>query len=259
MNSYTKQVADDPVNLTFYLECLQDIGSSLQNRKINQFAESQFANGLYTRFDLQKAYRTLGIDHPDQIDDDGVNAVFYIRCTDVPGREREFQIALDVIRHFRKSKNGNGSMGHSEKREMDAAEAYKRLRVTDDITDDQILAAFVSCRDDYPDERAQLTEALHVIGKARGSDVIRNHLSELNESQVAIGPLNRQMSLDEAYIILGVEGGAQQDDTAIMVAYNDLVILPQTIVNRRLRSSPTEMMNSRKLSILLPIIEIASS
>lgn len=49
-----------------------------------------------------------------------------------------------------------------------------------------------------------------------------------DESQVSVGPLNQQVSLDEAYIILGIEGGAQQDDTAVMVAYNELVF-PQTM------------------------------
>jgi hypothetical protein len=44
-----------------------------------------------------------------------------------------------------------------------------------------------------------------------------------DESQVSVGPINRQMSLDEAYVVLGVEGGAQQDDAAIMLAYNELV------------------------------------
>ena len=38
-----------------------------------------------------------------------------------------------------------------------------------------------------------------------------------------MGPLNRPMSLDEAYIVLGIEGRAKQDDEAIMVAYNELV------------------------------------
>ena len=37
-----------------------------------------------------------------------------------------------------------------------------------------------------------------------------------------IGPVNRQMSLDEAYILLGVEGGAQHDDSAIMAGYDEL-------------------------------------
>jgi hypothetical protein len=31
------------------------------------------------------------------------------------------------------------------------------------------------------------------------------------------------MSLDEAYVIPGVEGGSQHDDSAIMVAYDELV------------------------------------
>jgi len=102
ITAYTKQVQDDPINTVFYLECLQDIGSSMQNRKINQFAESEVAKGVYTRFDLQKAYRTLEIDHPDDIDDDGLIAVFHSRCADVMRRESDFQHALNVIRHFRR-------------------------------------------------------------------------------------------------------------------------------------------------------------
>lgn len=38
-----------------------------------------------------------------------------------------------------------------------------------------------------------------------------------------MGPINQQLSLDEAYIILGIEGGAQLDDTAVILAYNELV------------------------------------
>ena len=86
-----------------------------------------------------------------------------------------------------------------------------------------------------PSERDLLTEALQLIGKERNSVGIRTYLSEKStfpsrmywredESSVAmIGPVNRQMPLDEAYIVLGVEGGAQHDDAAIMVAYDELV------------------------------------
>jgi hypothetical protein len=31
------------------------------------------------------------------------------------------------------------------------------------------------------------------------------------------------MSLDEAYIVLGIEGGAKNDDGATMIAFNELV------------------------------------
>lgn len=44
-----------------------------------------------------------------------------------------------------------------------------------------------------------------------------------DESQVSLGPMNRPMTMDEAFIILGIEGRAQNDDEAIMVAYNELV------------------------------------
>jgi hypothetical protein len=99
--AYTKQVEDDPANAVFYLECLQDIGASTQSRKIKDFTEEQRAKGLFTRFDLQRAYRTLEIDLPEEIDDDGVFAVFQSRCADAPERDAEFQSALSVIQHFR--------------------------------------------------------------------------------------------------------------------------------------------------------------
>lgn len=151
------QVQDDPPNTVFYLECLQDIGSSMQNRKINQFADGQAAQGVYTRFDLQKAYRTLEIDHPDGIDDDGLIAVFHSRCADVMRRESDFRHALNVIQYFRRQWGINNRSKTAERRgkshsssllriEMDTTEAFRRLRITDSsIPDDGIIASFVSC------------------------------------------------------------------------------------------------------------------
>lgn len=102
--AYQKQVEDDPIKIAFYLECLQDIGSSTQSRKINQFADKEVAKGIFTRFELQRAYKILELDvNPEEIDDEGVVAVFHSRCVDVPEREGEFVHALKVIQHFRKS------------------------------------------------------------------------------------------------------------------------------------------------------------
>jgi hypothetical protein len=68
------------------------------------------------------------------------------------------------------------------------------------------------------------------------------------ESQVSVGPLNRIMSLDEAYIVLGVEGGAKNDDSAIMLAYGELVHSMLYFTNTRWASSQNERMSSRKPS-----------
>ena len=38
-----------------------------------------------------------------------------------------------------------------------------------------------------------------------------------------LGRFNRQMSSDEASIVLGAEGGAEREDSAIMVAYDEYV------------------------------------
>lgn len=102
IEGYLKQVDDDPGNMAFYLECLQDAGSAKTSRKINQFAEEEVNNKqVYTRFDLQRAYRKLEIDHPDEIGDDGVVAVFQSRCHEVPERTADFENALAIIQRFR--------------------------------------------------------------------------------------------------------------------------------------------------------------
>jgi hypothetical protein len=76
---------------------------STQSRTINQFVEKEVAKGIFTRFELQRAYKILELDNPEEIDDDGVIAVFHSRCVDVPDREKDFLHALQVIQYFRKS------------------------------------------------------------------------------------------------------------------------------------------------------------
>jgi hypothetical protein len=126
---------------------------------INQFVEKEVSKGVYTRFDLQRAYNVLEIDHPEEIDDDGVVAVYQSRCIDVPDRETEFHNALQMIQHFRKSnvigdaatqtsdlRPGTVSLELADKIEMDVSEAYRRLRITDrDLGDDSVISAFVAC------------------------------------------------------------------------------------------------------------------
>lgn len=113
INAYEKQVKDDPGNILFYLECLQDIGNSLPSRRINQYTESQASKGVFTRFDLGRACRTLEIDDPNKVTEEGLIAVFHSRCTDAPHREREFQLALKVIQHFWRGQIGATSNGGS--------------------------------------------------------------------------------------------------------------------------------------------------
>ena len=88
--------------MAFYLEYLQDAGSAKTSHKINLFAEEEVNNKkVYTRFDLQRAYRKLEIDHPDEIGDDGLVAVFQSRCHDAPERTAEFENVLNIIQKFR--------------------------------------------------------------------------------------------------------------------------------------------------------------
>jgi hypothetical protein len=117
--AYEKQVKDDPGNIIFYLECLQDISNSMQSRKINQFADSEVLKGTFTRFDLRRAFRTLEIDDPNTITDEGLIVVFQSRRVEAPQRAQEFQFALKIIQHFRGSDSGlttsRGSTGKRRK------------------------------------------------------------------------------------------------------------------------------------------------
>lgn len=151
IKSYIRQITDDPANIVFYLECLQDIGYSTQSRMINQYVEKEVQKGIYTRFDLQKAYQVLEIDLPEDTDDDGIVAVYHSRCIDVPEREAEFQNALKMIQRFRKSDAiGQNITQYSDMKqeiqvEMSPAQAYKQLRIDDvDTSDDLVIASFIS-------------------------------------------------------------------------------------------------------------------
>jgi hypothetical protein len=80
-----------------------------------------------------------------------------------------------------------------------------------------------------------LREALQVIGRWRNSLSIKSFLSEQStiaspsqlmsdESHVAVGPFER-MSLNEAFIILGITGEPDRvTDEAIIYSYDNLVL-----------------------------------
>jgi hypothetical protein len=256
IRAYRRQISDDPDNTLFYLECLQDIGRATSSQTINNLVEQEIVNGLYTRFELQRAYKTLEIDHPEEIDDEGVVAVFQSRCIDVPNRERDFQHAVTVIQHFRKSNViGETTARQSDKQdgikpriiltlEMTPAEAYKRLRIADsNIPDDGIIASFVSCVcpvykhliverrlssrarivDGSPADPREGTQQSCYTKFSERTKYSHLNLLTVDESQVSVGPINQQMSMDEAYIVLGIDGRAKDDDAAIMLAYNELV------------------------------------
>ena len=116
LNAYIKQVEDDPASTTFYLECLQDISIYARSSKINEFLEQECDKGNFTCLDLDRAYRILEIDHPNDVDDEGIIAVFQVRCADAPEREREFETALRVIEYFRKLEATQRSDDSKEKR-----------------------------------------------------------------------------------------------------------------------------------------------
>jgi hypothetical protein len=79
-----------------------------------------------------------------------------------------------------------------------------------------------------------------------------------DESQVAVGPFER-MSLNEAFIILGITGNPDAvTDEAIVYSYDHLVFPVLTLLTIRRPNKLPDRKNSKKPSKSLPITETAS-
>jgi len=121
LDAYKKQIKDDPKNTIFYLSCLQDIGSSMESKRINQFAQNESLRGYYTKFDLARAYQLLEIDQPDFATDDAVLATYQSRCFDYPEREGEFHKALLIIQRYRQNGAIDDFINPSEKKGLSSS------------------------------------------------------------------------------------------------------------------------------------------
>ena len=113
--AYDRQIATDPANLAYYLECLQGIcdgrdgPADLQTKVLLE----QTADKVSGR-DLRSAYRKLGVN--DSLPDETILGTFQARLVDAPShQEEELREALKMIGTYRKSKRLReaASMGKS--------------------------------------------------------------------------------------------------------------------------------------------------
>lgn len=113
--AYDRQIATDPDNLAYYLECLQGICDGrdgppdLQTKVLLE----QTADKVSGR-DLRLAYRKLGVN--DSLPDETILGRFQARLVDAPShQEEELREALKTVGTYRKSKRLReaASMGKS--------------------------------------------------------------------------------------------------------------------------------------------------
>ena len=101
--AYNRQIAVDPDNLAYYLECLQGIcdgrkdSEDLQTKVLMEQTADKFSER-----DFRAAYRSLGV--TASLDDETILGSFQARLLDAPTQEEDLRGALKLIGISRGSK-----------------------------------------------------------------------------------------------------------------------------------------------------------
>ena len=102
--AYERQCTCDPVNLPYYLECLQGIAEGRNSEDLRTRTAIEASTGKLSMRDIREAYRSLGLDAQNPLfDDDHIIGVFRSRVSDAPAQEGEMRQALALIGHHRRS------------------------------------------------------------------------------------------------------------------------------------------------------------
>ena len=101
--AYDRQVAVDPANTAYYLECLQGLAEGRNSDELATKAAVEASKGTISTSDIRKAYKYLGLDG-SYLDDDTIIGVFRSRLSDAPPyQEDEYREALRTIGSYRSS------------------------------------------------------------------------------------------------------------------------------------------------------------
>ena len=211
--AYDRQVAVDPSNLAYYLECLQGIceGRSSPEDLQTKLLIEQTADKVSDR-DLRAAYRKLGASAG--LDDETILGTFQARLADTSNQqEEELREALKVI-----------GIGRSSKRLQEAAsmevktyeQALSFLAVSEEYSDDSVLAMYTTKVHDSTTDEPRAREAVRLIAEHRNSDALRKwyETGELGEVEMDIGHAYNRLEISDRTI----------DDDMVLAAFNAYII-----------------------------------
>jgi len=101
--AYDRQIACDPQNTPYYLECLQILAEGRRSDDLQTKVAIESTQERTSLRDIRIAYRHFGINMLDTFNDDNIIGIFQARLADSPKQEQELRTDLQRIGQYRKS------------------------------------------------------------------------------------------------------------------------------------------------------------
>ena len=101
--AYDRQIASDPDNTPYYLECLQGIAAGRHSEELQTKVAIEASGDKISFGDVRAAYKELGLTVNGNHEDDTIIGIFKSRIVDAPKQEPELRRALTVIGQNRSS------------------------------------------------------------------------------------------------------------------------------------------------------------
>lgn len=208
--SYDCQLLCDPINVAYYLECLQVLAGGRQSEDLQTKLAIEASQGKISLRDVRDAYHNLGLNIEDyKLTDDTVIGSFQARIMDAPKQEPAMRRDLKIV----------GQHRLSEKIEMVASQAvttYEQalffLDASEDLND-EFITSMVSVKiGDRPSDEPTARHAVTLIANHRKSNALKHWLET--------GTLGEtDMDIDQAYARLDITDRTIDNGT-ILAAYD---------------------------------------
>ena len=101
--AYERQLAVDPYNTPYYLECLQGIAQGRRSEALDTKVAIEASQNRISLQDVRTAFKELGLDSRSDYSDDNIIGLFQSRIADAPKQETEMRRALKIIGQSRGS------------------------------------------------------------------------------------------------------------------------------------------------------------
>ncbi|KAI2826377.1 hypothetical protein CBS147343_605 [Aspergillus niger] len=211
IEAFNRQVAVDPGRMPTYLKCLKAIGSlrgGYEADAIDQAVQVAYADGKYTDDDVINAYKYFGLTHDDpRLTEDSIIGTFHAYLSSTT-QETDSRRELWKIGDSRRSERIKSA---AEDRVATVEQAQVYLGVSEETSDDFIMAMYTAKVNDTPSSRDLARRAVEFIAEARKSDALRHFVrtGEMTAGEMDIGDAYRLLQIPDRTV----------DEAAIMAAY----------------------------------------
>lgn len=237
--AYQRQVEIDPVNIPYYLECLQEISEDRRSEVLQTVAAIEASSDKISLKDVRSAYKEIGLEFPSTLfDDDTIIGTFQSRISDAPRQEAELRRALKIIGHHRSSEKIQQIASNVV---SNYGQAISWLGATEDIDDAFLLSLYCTKVSENPADESIANQAVKIIAQHRNSSALK--------AWIATGVLGEtDMDVAHAYNRLEIPDRTIDDET-ILSAYN-LHVSEAPSQTNDLRNALTAIAKSRNSKLL---------